>query len=156
VRADYVEATAMGSVSIQLAVNWARGELSAALNREGRTFSDAPVTHGQLSALLERINDRTLSSSTAKAVFATLWTEGSAGDVDAIIEARGLRQVSDTGALEALVRQVVADHPEQVAQFRAGKEKVFAFFVGQLMKATQGKANPGQLNELLRAALAAD
>jgi aspartyl-tRNA(Asn)/glutamyl-tRNA(Gln) amidotransferase subunit B len=87
-------------------------------------------------------------------VFEALWS--GADDVDAVIEARGLRQVSDTGALEALVRQVVADNPAQVAQYRAGKDKVFGFFVGQIMKATQGTANPKQLNDLLKAALAGD
>jgi aspartyl-tRNA(Asn)/glutamyl-tRNA(Gln) amidotransferase subunit B len=154
--ADYFDRTATASPSIdaKLAANWVMGELSAALNRAELPVTQSPVEPEQLAKLTERLRDETISSRLAKTVFEALWAGES--DVDAIIEARGLRQVSDTGALEALVRQVVTDHPEQVAQYRAGKEKVFGFFVGQLMRATQGKANPGQLNELLRAALAAD
>jgi len=152
--ADYFEAVATACGDPKLAANWVMGDLSAALNRADRTIAESPVSPAQLAALIARIKDDTISSKIAKTVFEALWA--GEGEVDAIIEARGLRQVSDSGALEALVRQVVADNPEQVAQFRAGKEKVFGFFVGQLMKATQGKANPKQLNDLLRAALAED
>jgi aspartyl-tRNA(Asn)/glutamyl-tRNA(Gln) amidotransferase subunit B len=150
--ADYFEAVATACDDPKLAANWVMGDLSAALNRSDLTIAQSPVTPAQLAALIARIKDDTISSKIAKTVFEALWA--GEGEVDSIIEARGLRQVSDSGALEALVRQVVADNPEQVAQFRAGKEKVFGFFVGQLMKATQGKANPKQLNDLLRAALA--
>jgi aspartyl-tRNA(Asn)/glutamyl-tRNA(Gln) amidotransferase subunit B len=154
--ADYFDRTLAASHAIdaKLAANWVMGDLSAALNRAELSISESPVAPEQLAKLTERLRDGTISSKLAKTVFEALWA--GEGDVDAIIEARGLRQVSDTGELEALVRQVVANHPEQVAQFRAGKEKVFGFFVGQLMRATQGKANPAQLNELLRAALDAN
>ncbi len=150
--ADYFEAVAAASGDPKLSANWVMGELSAALNRAELPIARSPVSPTQLATLIARIKDDTISSKLAKTVFEALWA--GEGDVDGIIEAKGLRQVSDTGALEVLVRQVVADNPEQVAQYRAGKEKVFGFFVGQLMRATQGKANPKQLNDLLRAALA--
>jgi aspartyl-tRNA(Asn)/glutamyl-tRNA(Gln) amidotransferase subunit B len=150
--ADFFEAVAAAAGDAKLSANWVMGELSAALNRAGLGISESPVTPPQLAQLIERIRDETLSSKLAKNVFEALWS--GEGDVDAIIDQRGLRQVSDAGALEAMIRQVVADNPDQVALYRAGKDKVFGFFVGQLMKATQGKANPKQLNELLRAALA--
>jgi len=150
--ADYFEAVAAASRDPKLSANWVMGELSAALNRAELSIGASPVSPAQLAALIARIKDDTISSKLAKTVFEALWA--GEGEVDAIIEAKGLRQVSDTGALEALVRRVVADNPEQVAQYRAGKEKVFGFFVGQLMRATQGKANPKHLNDLLRAALA--
>ncbi|MBX3705091.1 MAG: Asp-tRNA(Asn)/Glu-tRNA(Gln) amidotransferase subunit GatB [Pseudomonadales bacterium] len=152
--ADYFEAVAHASGDAKLAANWVMGELSAALNRAERSIADSPVTPAALGTLIQRIRDETISSKLAKTVFEALWA--GAGDVDTIIEARGLRQVSDSGALEALVRQVVADNPGQVAQYRAGKDKVFGFFVGQVMKATQGKANPKQLNDLLREVLGSD
>jgi len=152
--ADYFEAVAAASGDAKLSANWVMGDVSAALNRAELPIGRSPVAPAQLAVLIARLKDDTISSKIAKTVFEALWA--GEGDVDTIIEARGLRQVSDTGALETLVRQVVADNPEQVAQFRAGKDKVFGFFVGQLMKATQGKANPKQLNDLLRAALAGD
>ncbi len=107
--------------------------------------------HGQLAGLITRLKDDTLSSKTAKTLFEGLWA--GEGGVDEIIDARGLKQVSDTGELKAIVDRVVADNPDQVEQFRAGKDKVLGFLVGQVMKATQGKANPKQVNELLREAL---
>jgi aspartyl-tRNA(Asn)/glutamyl-tRNA(Gln) amidotransferase subunit B len=152
--ADYFEAVADAAGDAKLAANWVMGDLSAALNRANLAITASPVAPQALAGLILRIRDDTLSSKTAKTVFEALWS--GRGDVDAVIEERGLRQVSDTGALEALVRQVVADNPAQVAQYRAGKEKVFGFFVGQIMKTTQGTANPKQLNDLLKAALAAD
>jgi aspartyl-tRNA(Asn)/glutamyl-tRNA(Gln) amidotransferase subunit B len=164
--ADYFEQVATASGDAKLSANWVMGDLSAALNRAERAIAASPVSPAALAHLILRIKDDTLSSRTAKTVFEALWNDGLSGvtdgannssaDVDAIIEARGLRQVSDAGALDALVRQVVADNPTQVEQYRAGKDKVFGFFVGQLMKATGGKANPKQLNDLLRAALAGD
>jgi len=101
-----------------------------------------------LASLLKRIQDNTISGKIAKEVFEAMW-QGE-GEADAIIESRGLKQITDTGALEALVDEVIASNPQQVEQFLAGKEKILGFFVGQIMKATQGKANPGQINALLR------
>jgi aspartyl-tRNA(Asn)/glutamyl-tRNA(Gln) amidotransferase subunit B len=101
-----------------------------------------------LAGLIKRIQDNTISGKIAKDVFEGMW-QGE-GDADAIIESKGLRQITDSGALEALVDEVIANNPEQVEQFRAGKDKVLGFFVGQIMKATHGKANPGQINALLR------
>jgi aspartyl-tRNA(Asn)/glutamyl-tRNA(Gln) amidotransferase subunit B len=137
------------------------GELSAALNRDGLSIAGSPLPPTSLAALIVRLKDQTLSSKTAKLVFEGLWAgEGGGtsqddgmGAVDRIIAARGLEQVSDTGALAGIIERIVADNPDQVAQFRAGKDKVLGFFVGQVMKATQGKANPKQVNDLLHAAL---
>jgi len=152
--ADYFEALSTASGDAKLAANWTMGELSAALNREELTIAECPVAATQLADLIKRIADDTISSKIAKAVFDALW-QGE-GEVDEIIEQRGLRQVSDTGELAAIIAGIVSANPEQVAQFRAGKEKVLGFFVGQVMKATQGKANPKQVNELLRKALGQD
>jgi len=146
--ADYFETVATGCGDAKLAANWVMGELSAALNREGRDVADSPVAAADLVGLLRRVLDETLSGKLAKEVFAAMWAgEGSA---DAIIEARGLKQVTDSGAIEAIVEQIVAAHPTEAEQLRSGKEKVLGFFVGQVMKATQGKANPAQVNQLLR------
>jgi aspartyl-tRNA(Asn)/glutamyl-tRNA(Gln) amidotransferase subunit B len=146
--ADYFEAVAKGGGDAKLAANWVMGELMGALNRDGREIADSPVDAAGLSGLLQRLHDGTLSGKLAKDVFAAMWAgEGSA---DAIIEARGLKQVSDVGAIEAIVDQVIAANPDQAEQLRAGKDKVMGFFVGQVMKASQGKANPAQVNEILR------
>ncbi len=150
--ADYFEAVLGAGADPKLAANWVMGDLSASLNREDLGIADSPVTAAQLATLIARLEDETLSSKTAKSAFEGLWA--GEGEVDAIIDARGLKQVSDAGELQALVNRVVAENPEQVAQFRAGKDKVLGFFVGQIMKQTQGKANPKQVNELLRKALA--
>ncbi len=150
--ADYFEAVLGAGADPKLAANWVMGDLSASLNREDLGIADSPVTAAQLATLIARLEDETLSSKTAKSAFDGLWA--GEGEVDAIIDARGLKQVSDAGELQALVNRVVAENPEQVAQFRAGKDKVLGFFVGQIMKQTQGKANPKQVNELLRKALA--
>jgi len=152
--ADYYEAVAAVSGNAKLAANWVMGDLSGALNRDGLEISDSPIGTAQLCGLLARIEDQTISGKIAKQVFESMWSEGLGAD--AIIERDGLRQVTDSGAIEALVDQVIADNPGQVAQFRDGKEKLFGFFVGQAMKATQGKANPKQLNDLLRSKLAGD
>jgi aspartyl-tRNA(Asn)/glutamyl-tRNA(Gln) amidotransferase subunit B len=101
-----------------------------------------------LAGLVKRIQDNTISGKIAKEVFAAMWEEG--GDADGIIDAKGLKQITDSGAIEAVVDEIIANNPEQVEQFRAGKDKVLGFFVGQIMKATQGKANPGQVNQILR------
>jgi len=146
--ADYFETVATGCGDAKLAANWVMGELSAALNREGRDVADSPVAAADLVGLLRRVLDETLSGKLAKEVFAAMW--GGEGSADAIIEARGLKQVTDSGAIEAIVEQIVAAHPTEAEQLRSGKEKVLGFFVGQVMKATQGKANPAQVNQLLR------
>ena len=150
--ADYFEATVAAGAAPKLAANWITGELSAALNRAELEFGALPVPAAALAALIARVEDDTLSSRTARTVFDHLW-EAPDSDVDAIIAEQGLAQVSDTAELSALVQDVINANPEQVAQFRAGKGKVLGFFVGQIMKATQGKANPQQVNALLKAAL---
>ena len=151
---EYFEAVlaAAPEVDVKVCANWVNGDLAAALNRAELDFATARVSAAQLGGLLRRIADGTVSGKIAKDVFEILWNEG--GTADAIIDARGLRQISDSGALEAILRDLLERNPAQVAEFRAGKEKVFGFFVGQAMKASQGKANPVQLNALLRAMLA--
>ena len=135
----------------KLAANWVMGELSAALNKSQMAFSEVPVSASTLGKLIARINDATISGKIAKAIFDTLWREG--GEVDSIIEAQGLRQVTDSDAISGIIEQIIADNPAQVAQFKAGKEKVFGFFVGKVMQASASKANPQQVNALLRQAL---
>jgi aspartyl-tRNA(Asn)/glutamyl-tRNA(Gln) amidotransferase subunit B len=147
--ADYYEATLAAGAEPKLAANWINGELAAALNRDGLPITASPVGPAALAGLLARIADDTISGKIAKDVFAALW-QGE-GTADAIIEARGLKQITDTGAIEAAVDAVLAANPDQVEQLRAGKDKVLGFLVGQVMKATQGKANPAQVNALLRA-----
>lgn len=151
--ADYYEAVVAAGAEPKLAANWVCGELSGALNRDGLEIEDSPVAPDALALMLDRITDKTISGKIAKEVLAAMWESGAAADE--IIEAQGLRQITDSSELEALVEQVLADSPAQVEQFRAGKEKVLGYLVGQVMKATQGKANPGQVNELLRARLQA-
>jgi len=148
-QADYFEAvvTALGGEP-RLAANWISGELGAALNRSNLGIEDSRVTPAMLAALLARVVDNTISGSMAKQVFEVLWEEG--GEPDAIIEARGLKQISDSGELARIIDEVLAANPAQVEQFRAGKTKVMGFLVGQVMKATGGKANPGQVNQLLQ------
>ena len=149
--ADFFEAATGISKSPKLTANWMLGDLAAALNRESLTISESPVSAAALAGLIVRIADDTLSSKLAKQVFEGLWLgEGSA---DEIIEARGLKQVTDTGALEQMVASVITDNPGQVAQYRAADEgkqkKLLGFFVGQVMKASKGQANPQRLNALL-------
>ncbi len=151
---DYFEAVraAAAGVDAKLCANWVNGELAAALNRADLEVTHSLVSPAQLGTLLQRLADGTVSGKIAKELFEILWTEG--GDVDAIIDARGLRQISDSGALQAVLEQLLAENPAQVAEYRGGKEKVFGFFVGKAMKVTGGKANPAQLNELLKTLLA--
>ena len=132
----------------KLAANWVGGELAAFLNRDGLEIGASRVTAAALAALLRRIADQTISGKLAKDVFEAMWTSGQ--QADAIIEARGLRQITDDGPIERAIEAVMAANPAQLAEYRAGKDKLFGFFVGQVMKATQGKANPGRLNELLK------
>jgi len=134
------------------AANWVMGELAAALNRDERAIEDCPVAPEQLARLVARIDDGTISGKTARDVFADLWS-GEARDADAvdrIVDAKGLRQMSDAGELERIVDEVIANNAKSVEEFRAGREKAFNALVGQVMKATKGKANPQQVNELLR------
>ena len=150
--ADYFEnVTKIGKTKAKLAANWILGELSAALNQHDIEIMNSPVSAKMMSDLLSRIEDNTISNKIAKEVFQAMWAgEGSA---DEIIEAKGLKQITDSSAIEALVEQVIADNPGQVEQYKSGKDKVFGFFVGQVMKLSKGKANPQQVNELLKAKL---
>ncbi len=136
----------------KLTANWILGDFSAAMNRDGRVIGATPVDADALAALLKRIADGTLSGKMAKEVFEEMWRDGRAAD--AVIEARGLRQITDNSAIEQAIREIMAANPQQLGEYRQGKEKLFGFFVGQVMKATQGKANPAQLNELLKKMLA--
>ncbi|MGI9343683.1 MAG: Asp-tRNA(Asn)/Glu-tRNA(Gln) amidotransferase subunit GatB [Gammaproteobacteria bacterium] len=147
--ADYFEAVAAATAAeAKLAANWIIGELSAALNRDGIDIGDSNVDATALAGLLDKIADNTISGKIAKDVFDAMW-QGEGG-ADAIIDSRGLKQISDPGELEAIVDRVIAENPEQVQQYRDGKTRVIGFLVGQVMKATQGKANPGQVNQILR------
>ncbi|MFN3397829.1 MAG: Asp-tRNA(Asn)/Glu-tRNA(Gln) amidotransferase subunit GatB [Sulfurimicrobium sp.] len=151
--ADYFEATvaALGGEA-KLVANWLMGDLSAALNRHDLDIGASPVSSVQLAGLLRRIQDGTISGKIAKEVFEAMWS--GEGDADAIIEARGLKQISDSGAIEKIIDDIIAANPAQVAEYRSGKEKMFGFFVGQAMKASKGKANPAQLNDLMKRKLA--
>jgi aspartyl-tRNA(Asn)/glutamyl-tRNA(Gln) amidotransferase subunit B len=134
--------------------NWVMGELAARLNKAELDIADAPLKPAQLARLVMRIGDGTISNNAGKKVFDALWT-GAGTDVDAIIEAEGLKQMNDTGELERIVDEVIAANPKSVEEFRAGKEKALNALVGQVMKASRGKANPGQVNELMRNKLGA-
>ena len=149
--AAYFEATAKASGQAKLASNWIMGEVARRLNTSDGHFADLPVTSEQLAMLITRIVDNTISNNAAKQVFDALW-QGDA-DVDAIIEAKGLKQMRDSGALEAIVDAVLAANADNIAQYRAGKDKAFNALVGQVMKASKGKANPAQANALLKAKL---
>ncbi len=137
------------AASAKLAANWVVGELAARLNKEGKELSVSPVSAAQLGGLVARIADNTISNSIAKKVFDALWN-GEGSSADEVIEKQGLKQITDTGAIEALIDEVLANNAAMVAEFRSGKEKAFNALVGQAMKATKGKANPQQVNELLR------
>ena len=153
--ADYYEQlVTQAPADAKLAANWVMGELAARLNEENLDITESRVSSAQLAGMLVRISDQTISGKLAKQVFEVLWTEG--GEADAIIDRLGLRQITDTGAIEAMIDQILADNPAQLAQYRSGKDKLFGFFVGQAMKLTAGKANPAQLNELLRRKLDAE
>ncbi|VAX01229.1 Aspartyl-tRNA(Asn) amidotransferase subunit B @ Glutamyl-tRNA(Gln) amidotransferase subunit B [hydrothermal vent metagenome] len=146
--ADYFETVALKTNDAKLSVNWVNGELSGILNKENKSISDSPVTAEMLAGLINRIKDNTISGKIAKEVFAAMWA--GEGDADKIIDKKALKQITDTGAIEAIVDDIIAANPAQVEQFKAGKEKVLGFFVGQAMKASKGKANPAQLNALLK------
>jgi aspartyl-tRNA(Asn)/glutamyl-tRNA(Gln) amidotransferase subunit B len=153
--ADYFEELARETIApAQLASNWLIGDLSAALNRDDLDIEHSKVDSKQLAGLLNRIEDQTITGKIAKEVFDAMWAgEGSA---DHIIDSKGLRQITDSSAIEAIVSQVVAAHPSQVADYRNGKVRLLGFFVGQVMKETGGKANPDQVNEMLRKQLGQD
>jgi aspartyl-tRNA(Asn)/glutamyl-tRNA(Gln) amidotransferase subunit B len=149
----YFEAVteALGSSHAKLAANWVMGELSGALNRDNVEITASRVSPAALRGLLARIVDATISGKIAKDVFEAMWSEGKSAD--AIIEAQGLKQITDSNAIESVIDAVIAANPKQLADYRAGKDTVFRFFVGQVQKATGGKANPAQLNDLLKAKL---
>ena len=151
--AAYFEATAKACGQPKLASNWIMGEVSRRLNSGEVTFDNLPVSAAQLGALIARISDNTISNSAARQVFDGLWNKegpsGSAADVDALIDAKGLKQINDTGALEAIIDEVLAANPKNVEEFKAGNAKALNGLVGPIMKASKGKANPAQVNELL-------
>ena len=132
----------------QVAANWVIGDLGAALNRDGLDISDSKISSNELAGLVDRIHDDTISGKIAKQVFEAMWDgEGSADDV---IESKGLKQITDSGAIELVVDKVIADNLDQVAEYKAGKDKLIGFFVGKVMQETKGQANPGQVNQILR------
>ena len=149
----FFEAAAKACAQPKLVANWLMGEVSRRLNAEDRGIDASPVSAEQLAAMIGRIADGTISNNGAKQVFDALWT-GQGADVDAVIEARGLKQMSDTGELERILDEVLAANAKSVEEYRAGKDKAFNALVGQAMKATKGKANPAQVNELLKKKLA--
>jgi len=150
--ADYFEqAAAAADAPAQVVANWVIGDLSGALNKEGLEIEASRIRAKDLAGLINRIHDNTISGKIAKEVFEAMWA--GEGDADAVIEARGLKQITDTSAIEAIVDKVIAANPGQAEEYRAGKEKLIGFFVGQVMKETGGKANPGQVNEILRTKL---
>ncbi len=145
--AEYFEQVAADR-DAKLAANWVTGELFGALNTAGLDISASPVSAGKLGSLVDRVADKTLSRRIAKEVFEIMFESGQ--DADAIIEERGLKQVSDSGAIDAVVDQIIADNPDKVAEYKGGKDKLIGWFVGQVMKASQGKANPQMANEALK------
>jgi len=150
--ADYFEAAAASAQApAQAVANWVIGDLSGALNKDGLEIESSRIAAQDLAGLVDRIHDNTISGKIAKEVFEAMWA--GEGDADAVIEARGLRQITDSSAIEAIVDKVIAANPGQAEEYRAGKEKLIGFFVGQVMKETGGKANPGQVNEILRTKL---
>ncbi len=151
--AAYYEAAAAACGAPKLVANWVMGEISKRLNADGGDIASAPVSPATLAAMIGRIQDGTISNNAAKQVFDALWN-GEGTEVDALIEAKGLKQMNDTGALEKIIDEVLAANAKSVEDFRAGKEKAFGALVGQAMKASKGKANPAQVNEVLRRKLA--
>ncbi len=147
--ADYFEAAvAATGAKPQLVANWVIGDLSGALNRDSLEIADSKVSATELAGLLTRIHDNTISGKIAKQVFEAMWA--GEGDADTVIDAKGLKQITDSTAIEAVVDEVIAANPGQVAEYRAGKEKLIGFFVGRVMQATKGQANPGQVNQILK------
>ena len=147
-RADYYETVAKKGGDAKLSANWVINELLGWLNKNSVSLEDSPVSAENLGGLVARIVDNTISGKIAKDVFAAMMAEGK--DADTIIEEKGLKQVTDTGAIETIIDDVIAENPDNVAAYRGGKDKLFGFFVGQVMKKSQGKANPAMVNELLK------
>ena len=146
--AEYFEQTASASNVVNLSANWVMGELTAALNKSDLEITASTVSAEMLGGMIKRISDNTISGKIAKEVFEAMWN--GEGDADTIIESKGLKQITDSSAIEPVIDEIIANNPGQVEQYRAGKDKLFGFFVGQVMKATQGKANPQQVNDLLK------
>ena len=150
--AEYFESTVQAAGGAgKLSANWVMGELSGLLNKEGREICDSPVSPQMLGGMLQRISDGTISGKIAKQVFEAMWR--GEGDADTVIESQGLKQITDSGAIEKIIRGVLEANPKQIEQYKGGQQKVFGFFVGQVMKATQGKANPAEVNKILKQAL---
>jgi aspartyl-tRNA(Asn)/glutamyl-tRNA(Gln) amidotransferase subunit B len=147
--AEYFEKTVESSGGEgKLSANWVMGELAGLLNKEGKDVTQSPVTPEMLGGMLRRVSDSTISGKIAKQVFEAMWA--GEGDADSVIEKKGLKQISDSGAIEKAVREVLENNPKQIEQYKGGQEKLLGFFVGQVMKATQGKANPGEVNKILK------
>ncbi len=149
--ADYFESVAKSS-DAKIAANWINGELSSHLNKEEMAINDSPVNAEMLTGMIKRIEDKTISGKIAKQVFEAMWNgEGGSDEsaADKVIDTKGLKQITDSGAIESIIDEIIVNNPEQVEQFKSGKDKVFGFFVGQVMKASQGKANPAQVNQML-------
>ena len=149
--ADFFEEVLKFSVSPKIAANWIMGELSAELNKENLNIKDTKVSSKMLGQLISRIEDSTISGKIAKDVFTKMWSTGK--DVDTIIEEEGLKQVTDDKEIESLIDEVIQNNPEQLKQYQSGKDRLFGFFVGQVMKASKGKANPQQVNDILKVKL---
>ena len=145
--ADYFETIINKGADAKLSANWVMGELSAALNKNQVEINNSPISSNELFVLISRITDNTISGKIAKDVFKLMW-EGN-GSVDEIIEKQGLKQMTDSSALELIIDDIISNNLDQVKQFRDGNSKLLGFFVGQVMKATQGKANPKQVNQIL-------
>lgn len=152
-RAEYFEAALAVCDHAKQSANWVMGELSAHLNQSGLEINHSPVKAVHLGQLINRIEDGTLSSKTAKTLFEALWTADAEPDVDGLIAHLNLAQMNDDGALTEIIDTLIANNPKQFEELRGGKDKMLGFFVGQVMKATQGKANPQQVNELIKARL---
>jgi aspartyl-tRNA(Asn)/glutamyl-tRNA(Gln) amidotransferase subunit B len=146
--ADFFEEVAKVSNSPKLSANWIMGELSAELNKENLSINESKISSNKLGQLILRIEDGTISGKIAKEIFEKLWSSDK--EVDEIIQSEGLEQVTDDKEIESIIDEVINNNPEQLEQYRSGKDRLFGFFVGQVMKASQGKANPKQVNDILR------
>ena len=146
--ADFFEIATKESNAAKLSANWIMGELSAELNKENLNIQDSKITAKQIGKLVLRIEDSTISGKIAKEIFEKMWTTGQ--EVDSIIEEEGLQQVTDLSEIESMVNKVIDDNPDQLKQYLEGKDRLFGFFVGQVMKESQGKANPAHVNQILK------
>ena len=149
--ADFFEEVTKVSSSPKLSANWIMGELSAELNNENLTIKESKVSSDKLGQLISRIEDGTISGKIAKDIFEKMWSSGK--EVDEIIQSEGLKQVTDDKEIESMIDEVIQGNPEQLEQYRSGKDRLFGFFVGQVMKASQGKANPKQVHDILKSKL---